>query len=109
MKFKLVYDEIENRLKFHLFKTQYPISGSSVCVNSHVHYEMHTALNDVTQAELNSLITEENQEQIANIIKEIQELYAKKTLLITNLRADINPKAIAACDKIKMDYVEYFV
>jgi hypothetical protein len=112
MKFKLIFDETEDRLKFNIFITQYTgMSNSEICdrTNFHVHYQMPSALNLVTQAELNSLITEKNQEQITSIVKEIQELQHKKTLLINNLRADINPKAIAACDKIKMDYAEYFV
>jgi hypothetical protein len=109
MRFKLYFNEQKQELDINCLKDTHSDTILPDDVSQHVYFPIPNELREDIHKYLTPLITDTVSEEYLKIQETIKALNDRKRELINDLRAAINPKIMAKCEKFKEENAEHFI
>ena len=108
MKFKMFYNDQTQTLDFKCLQRRNDnhLKFASPDPKQHSIYHIPDSLTDVIHEKLVSLITSDENEQIKNINKEIEELFTIRKQFISEVGERVNTMIFEKCIEVENEYPE---
>jgi len=109
MRFKIIFDEATRKIVVNCLKDKNEDIILPENPEQHVYFPFPPMFFNKVNKAVQSVISEEDNEEFIQIMNDIQALNQKRRDKLNEIRTRLNPEIMKACEQFKLDNAEEFI